>query len=212
MVLRLPYGKFPTCPPTLFEKTLFWVPILRDSLCAYNSEEERFYELPMPGVTQANACICLCASLGAVYYVERSMIPKIVLTVWVLDNEDDQLSGITKDVNWVMTHKIDMLPILQSHNFITQMTLGGFPECIPLAFHSIHPNILFLQLTNCSFAVLDINKNELTLVCHPEAPNYKSPRGYFLNGTFPFLACPFEEPVWMLTLPSVPRFFSTKYF
>lgn len=98
-----------------------------------------------------------------------------------------------------MTHKIDMEPLFKVHSFITW---GGFPdEFTPLAFHSINPNLLFLNMSR-KFVVLDMNKDELTLVCDHQLQVHDPGNGFSFNW-----ARPFEEPVWMLTLPCLPLLF-----
>lgn len=56
---RLPYF-----PPSLPGKTLFQTYSYKESLCAYNKEEERFYELPVPRGTQAHTVIACVYQLG----------------------------------------------------------------------------------------------------------------------------------------------------
>lgn len=161
MTLPLSNGKLQGFCPTLHGKTLFWFHIL-DSLCAYNIEEEMFYELPMPGGTKAHMFNCLRASDGALFYAEKHWMPNNLSTAWILDNKNGQLSGITQDVAWVMTHKIDSQAICRAYNLTWNWNAGI--EFIPLAFHLINPNMLFVKITSWKFAMLDKDKNEVTLV------------------------------------------------
>lgn len=107
-------------------------------------------------------CIIVCAPQMGLSSMQRNTGCQIICTAWILDNNIGQLSGITQDVAWVMTHKIDSQAICRAYNLTWNWNAGI--EFIPLAFHLINPNMLFVKITSWKFAMLDKDKNEVTLV------------------------------------------------
>lgn len=117
---------------------------------------------------------------------------------------------ITKMANLVelqkISHRLWHTRLIWSHfskstvlllEVVFQMSLRHWPSIL-----SIQISYFWIWVGSLLFVVLDMNKNELTLVCDHQLQVHDPGNGFSFNW-----ARPFEEPVWMLTLPCLPLLF-----